>query len=118
MRLSLSVSSLLCLAESTYAVDPDAVYDGGYNSTNATIELRIGNGGAGQSGLIKGQLLRLLRPCVRCPNNPRLQSQVKNNGSTPFKVAWYKSDTTESINYLQSNAVDIGITYKPRCGGG
>jgi hypothetical protein len=42
------------------AQEPAAVYDGGFgngsNDTNGTIRLRIGNGGAGQSGLIKGTL--------------------------------------------------------------
>jgi ABC-type tungstate transport system permease subunit len=35
------------------------------------------------------------------------------NGADPFKVAWYKSDTTESINYLKAGTVDVGITYTP-----
>lgn len=42
------------LTASTYAIDPAAIYNGGYNSTN-NIALRIGNGGAGQSGLIEGK---------------------------------------------------------------
>lgn len=25
--------------------------------------------------------------------------------------AWYKSDTTQSINYLKDKVVDVGITY-------
>ena len=37
------------------AVDPDAIYDGGYTVSNGLL-LRIGNGGAGQSGLIEGSL--------------------------------------------------------------
>lgn len=41
-----------------------------------------------------------------------IQSSVKN-GSSPFKVAWYKSDTTESINYLKDDTIDVGITYTP-----
>jgi hypothetical protein len=35
------------------AVDPAAVYDGGYGSDHPIL-LGIGNGGAGQSGLIEG----------------------------------------------------------------
>lgn len=35
------------------------------------------------------------------------------NGSDPFNVAWYKSDTTVSIQYLKSGIVDVGITYSP-----
>ena len=33
------------------------------------------------------------------------------NGSAPFKIAWYTSDTTFTIDYLQSGIVDVGITY-------
>ena len=33
------------------------------------------------------------------------------NGSKAFNVAWYKSDTTISINYLKAGIVDVGITY-------
>jgi hypothetical protein len=46
----LAAAGLLSLCA---AVDPAAVYDGGYG-TNSSILLGIGNGGAGQSGLIKG----------------------------------------------------------------
>jgi hypothetical protein len=53
MRPSTVIQGLM-LTASAYAVEPAAVYHGGYNSTNA-IALRIGNGGAGQSGLIEGK---------------------------------------------------------------
>lgn len=36
-----------------------------------------------------------------------------SNGSSPFRVAWYQSDTTYSIQYLQSGTIDVGITYSP-----
>ncbi|OGE50191.1 hypothetical protein PENARI_c018G00572 [Penicillium arizonense] len=97
-----SVATLIqgvALATSAYAVDPAAVYSGGYTSSSDVL-LRIGNGGAGQSGLI--EILA----------NEFIKSSV-SNGSNPFKVAWYKSDTTESINYLKDDTVDIGITYTP-----
>ncbi|CEO60244.1 hypothetical protein PMG11_04881 [Penicillium brasilianum] len=87
------------LTASTYAIDPAAIYNGGYNSTN-NIVLRIGNGGAGQSGLIEALA------------NAFIKASVKN-GTDPFEIAWYKSDTTQSINYLQDGTVDIGITYTP-----
>ncbi|KAG8407309.1 hypothetical protein J3458_020797 [Metarhizium acridum] len=35
------------------------------------------------------------------------------NGSPPFRVAWYTSDTTYSIKYLSTGDVDVGITYTP-----
>lgn len=33
------------------------------------------------------------------------------DGEDPFQVAWYKSDTTYTIQYLQTGEVDVGITY-------
>lgn len=47
----------MSLATTIAAIEPAAVYDGGFNSTNSTTLLRIGNGGAGQSGLVKGTFL-------------------------------------------------------------
>lgn len=32
-------------------------------------------------------------------------------GSSPFAVAWYRSDTAVTINYLSAGTVDVGITY-------
>ncbi|KAK5047420.1 hypothetical protein LTR84_006516 [Exophiala bonariae] len=79
------------------AVEPAAIYDGGFNSTegttNSTIELRIGNGGAALSDAF-------------------IVDSVAN-GSAPFKVAWITSDTTYSIRYLASGDIDVGITYSP-----
>ncbi|KAI0445638.1 hypothetical protein F4803DRAFT_506796, partial [Xylaria telfairii] len=40
------------LAVSCSAQSPPAIYNGGYNSTDATVGLRISNGGAVQSGLV------------------------------------------------------------------
>lgn len=53
----LSIASLLILLSfSTISVAQSAaaVYDGGIGG-NASIQLNIGNGGAGQSGLIQGE---------------------------------------------------------------
>lgn len=36
-----------------------------------------------------------------------------NNKTKPFRVAWYKSDTTFSIEYLESGTADVAITYDP-----
>jgi ABC-type tungstate transport system permease subunit len=36
-----------------------------------------------------------------------------SKGTKPFRVAWYTSDTTYSIQYLQSGLLDVGITYNP-----
>lgn len=42
------------LALPALALEPAATYDGGFGN-NSKVELRIGNGGAGQSGLVKGK---------------------------------------------------------------
>lgn len=54
MRLFVVAALLL---SSCVAVEPEAVYSGGFDfPKNDSIKLRIANGGAGQSGLIKGRL--------------------------------------------------------------
>ncbi|KAJ5476374.1 hypothetical protein N7475_002103 [Penicillium sp. IBT 31633x] len=137
MRSFIALIQGLALATSAYAVDPAAVYSGGYNSSNEVL-LRVGNGGAGQSGLIGGVYNKTRpNPRLACESTATYQvahthfkrrpeltkinivladafirSSVRN-GSDPFQVAWYKSDTTESINYLKSNTIDLGITYTP-----
>ncbi|KAL4863604.1 hypothetical protein BDV12DRAFT_177300 [Aspergillus spectabilis] len=78
-------------------VQPEQVYDAGYSGASE-IRLRLGNGGAGQTGLVK-----VLAEAY-------IISRVAH-GAQPFKVAWYKSDTTESINYLKDGTVDVAITY-------
>ncbi|KAI0518097.1 putative extracellular tungstate binding protein [Xylaria bambusicola] len=88
------------LAVSCSAQSPDAVYNGGFNNTNGTIKLRIGNGGAGQSGLVGLLADEFVKDSVK-------------NGSEPFSVAWYTSDTTYSIEYLKTGLIDVGITYSP-----
>jgi len=88
-------------ATSAVAVDPAALYDGGFgNAINPQALLRIGNGGAGQSGLVKALA------------DAFIQDRAAN-GSTPFLVAWYTSDTTYSIKYLQTGVTDVAITYNP-----
>lgn len=54
----------------------------------------------------------LLTPIPSALANAFIKASVKN-GTDPFEIAWYKSDTTQSINYLQDGTVDIGITYTP-----
>lgn len=104
---------LLPLVTVALAVEPAAVYDGGFNSTegttNSTIELRIGNGGAGQSGLVKGisMMRRQLITSLLSNHIPTLAKSSDYlvllaladafivdsvaNGSSPFKVAWITS---------------------------
>ncbi|RDA94717.1 hypothetical protein CP533_6773 [Ophiocordyceps camponoti-saundersi (nom. inval.)] len=99
---------LLALATVSVAVEPEAIYGakksvkpeavyGASGSGNSSI-LRIGNGGAGQSGLIEALA------------NAYIEHQAKTKGKT-LQVAWYKSDTTQSIKLLETDDVDVCITY-------
>ncbi|KAK2738180.1 hypothetical protein FQN57_007155 [Myotisia sp. PD_48] len=109
--------SCISLLSTVTAVEPEAVYDGGLG--NGNVDLRIGTGGAGQSGLVKGESFNEF--LISFTNGQILSSALANtfiqesvkNGTPPFKVAWYKSDTTISINYLKTGTVDVGITYSP-----
>jgi hypothetical protein len=54
---SLYAAAASLLFTACLAQQPAAIYDGGLgNGTNGTVKLNIGNGGAGQSGLVKGPL--------------------------------------------------------------
>ncbi|EGU84468.1 hypothetical protein FOPG_15683 [Fusarium oxysporum f. sp. conglutinans race 2 54008] len=89
------------LVSNCFAVTPEAVYGGGFDhNKNDTIKLNIANGGAGQSGLIKEL------------SNAYIKKRVAD-GEKPFQVAWIKSDTFYSIQYLKTGDADIGITYNP-----
>ncbi|KAH6662241.1 hypothetical protein B0J14DRAFT_308586 [Halenospora varia] len=92
------VASWVLFVVGALAVEPNAVYHGSYNSTNSTTLLRIGNGGAGQSGMVKALADAFIDSSVA-------------NGSEPFSVEWYTSDTTVTIKYLGAGTVDVGITY-------
>ncbi|KAF7345450.1 Extracellular solute-binding protein family 1 [Mycena venus] len=95
-------AGLFALAGTALAagVQPQEIYDGGFHSTSSPIPLRIGNGGAGQSGLVKALADAFIQECVK-------------NGSEPFRVAWVLSDNTFTVKYLQSGDADVGITYNP-----
>ncbi|KAH6608203.1 extracellular tungstate binding [Trichoderma cornu-damae] len=90
----------LALVAPCAAIDPNAIYDGGIKGNNGTIQLAIGNGGAGQSGLIKALADAYINDSV-------------SRGAELFRVAWYTSDTTYSIEYLKTGLIDVGITYNP-----
>lgn len=111
------------VATTVAAINPNAIYDGGIKGNNGLIELAIGNGGAGQSGLIKGNTFHSSESSslILASNISILPSALADayiqdavsNGTKPFRVAWYTSDTTYSIEYLQSGLIDVGITYSP-----
>ncbi|KAK2733176.1 hypothetical protein FQN55_003714 [Onygenales sp. PD_40] len=94
-----TLASFLWPLAVVFAVEPAAVYDGGFGD-KGDILLKIGNGGAGQSGLVKELADAFIKQSVK-------------GGADKFRVAWYKSDTTESINYLKDGTVDVAITYSP-----
>ncbi|KOS21893.1 putative ABC transporter anion-binding protein [Escovopsis weberi] len=96
---NLVAAAALLLANPCAAQNPAAIYDGGYGN-DTQVKLRIGNGGAGQSGLI--EVLA----------NAFIKDQV-DQGKPKFSVAWYTSDTTYSIQYLKTGLIDVGITYVP-----
>lgn len=73
----IAISVLLgnCLAD---AVPPEAVYSGGFEFKNETIKLRIANGGAGQSGLIKGKMTPLTHPAQHANQDRACQCLHQN----------------------------------------
>ena len=79
-------------------VPPEETYHGPYPAT-VPIKLRIATGGAGQSGLI------------RALADAFIADTCSGDKVAPFGVAWLKSDTTASFNYLAQNAADVSITY-------
>ncbi|KIJ98187.1 hypothetical protein K443DRAFT_680974 [Laccaria amethystina LaAM-08-1] len=80
------------------SIAPQEIYNGGY--TNAKdVRLRIANGGAGQSGLIRAWADAFIR------------FMVKVRHVQPFLVAWYLGDTTESLGLLAAGSVDVAVTY-------
>ncbi len=86
---SLTESSFLAASEE--AIKPEKIYPLG---SGDSIRIRIGNGGAGQAGLIE----------------VLATDYVKFKGGG-FAVAWYKSDTTVTLDYLKRGIVDVGLVY-------
>ena len=80
------------------SVQAEETYHGSFDPA-APIRLRIATGGAGQSGLV-GALADAF-----------INDMAKKKACEPFSVAWLKSDTTGSFNYLGENAADLSITY-------
>ena len=77
----------------TTSVEPAAVYGNPEN-----VVLRIGNGGAGQAGLVQALA------------NAYIAARGVS-GQPPLGVAWYKSDTTATLAYLKDGTVGVGLTY-------
>ena len=75
-----------------------AIYCSPQNETSH-IKLRIATGGAGESGLIAALAEAFIA-----------EIELKHNYES-FAIAWIKSDTAASFNYLAENAADLSITY-------
>ncbi|KAF4218794.1 hypothetical protein CNMCM8980_004978 [Aspergillus fumigatiaffinis] len=75
------------------------IYDGGCDKDSGTVEILIGNGGAGQSGLAKALA------------DSFIQKQTNNCRANIFKIGWVKGDPTKTINNLKAGHVHVGITY-------
>ncbi|KAL0947665.1 hypothetical protein HGRIS_013753 [Hohenbuehelia grisea] len=73
-------------------------YDGGYKGDHP-VRLRLGNGGAGQAGLIGAFA------------NAFIQWRVEICHDQAFKVEWYLGDTTQSLSYLSLGYIDVAFTY-------
>ncbi|KIK56478.1 hypothetical protein GYMLUDRAFT_230114 [Collybiopsis luxurians FD-317 M1] len=73
------------------------VYNGGFDNAQ-TVKLRIGNGGAGQSGLVGAFADAYIQHSVQ-------------QGSDPFLVEWFLGDTTQSLANLASGTIDVALTY-------
>lgn len=77
---------------------PQKTYNGGYSSAS-TVRLRVGNGGAGQSGLIGAFA------------DAFIKWRVQEFGEQPFLVEWYLGDTTQTLSYLSLGYIDVAFTY-------
>ena len=75
------------------------IYDGTAGELELPTQLRIATGGAGQSGLLKALA------------DAFIDDRVSRTKCAPFAVAWIKSDTTSSFNYLADGSADLSITY-------
>lgn len=93
-----ALSLLLFVAANACLVSAQATYNGGYTDAKQ-VRLRIGNGGAGQSGLIGAWA------------NAFIQYMVQKNGTQPFLVDWVLGDTTQSLNFLAGGSIDVAVTY-------
>lgn len=66
-KIALATASLLVATGS--AQEPAAIYTGGIANNGSKVLLNIGNGGAGQSGLIKGMsIARVPQACNFVPH--------------------------------------------------
>ncbi|KAF7160183.1 hypothetical protein CNMCM5623_005698 [Aspergillus felis] len=89
-------------AVATYKDDcPDCteIYNGGCNKDSGPVKLLIGNGGAGQSGLVKALA------------DSFIQNQTNGCSENIFQIGWVKGDTTVTIKNLKTGHVHVGITY-------
>ncbi|KZS96898.1 hypothetical protein SISNIDRAFT_437687 [Sistotremastrum niveocremeum HHB9708] len=77
-----------------------------YGPSNAPLKLRIANGGAGQSGLIGALAVAFIDYVKKNASNrpPEHEKWLQ-------LVGWYLGDTTQSLEYIEHDLVDIAVTY-------
>ena len=97
--LSSGISSTVASHIRTHVAGQRIPSDTLAHEVKSPIKLRIANGGAGQS-----RLLRALADAFT-------DDYVRERKCEPFAVSWIKSDTTASFNHLADGSAALSITY-------
>jgi len=101
----------------TPSAKPFAIYNGGYECARKRgICLRIANGGAGQTGLIRAWADTFIQYMVAKGAEPfevSLRHSTLPRHYERSQVAWFLGDTTESLAILSAGVVDVALTYNP-----
>ncbi|KIJ42562.1 hypothetical protein M422DRAFT_254346 [Sphaerobolus stellatus SS14] len=84
---------------------PQEVYHGSKMVKDAPMKLRIANGAAGQSGLIRELARVFIDYCTTELNHAPFIDTVIGG--------WYLGDTTQSLAFLSAESIDIALTYHP-----
>jgi len=113
----------LLLASSTLVLGqvpstPAAVYNGTVASDADPILIRVATGGAGQSGMLGGKCDEMATKsshnCHVLTTLALADAFIKesvDNGTDPFRIAWYTTDTFYSIQAIGQGLADAAITY-------
>ena len=87
-----------------------------YGNTTAPVALRIGTGGAGESGLLQALVEAFLASSVTF-QFIKLKAETADTLPCCYSrdedaaAEWYTTHTSDSIEYLHRGVVDIAITY-------
>lgn len=104
--------------DSASYIKPHSIYHGGYEDAKRQgVRLRIANGGAGQTGLIRAWADEFIKYMVSEGIPPfevrpiHVSRSNRLNAIFGHQVAWYLGDTTDSLAFLSAGSVDIALTY-------